>query len=102
MELMLTSHPVDAEEAKRIGLVHRVVPHEEVFAETEKLAGEMAAKAPIALRYTKEVVNKGLDLTLEQGLRLECDLYMLLQTTQDRTEGIESFREKRQPHFEGE
>ena len=82
-------------------MVHRVVPHQEVFTEADKLAGEIATRAPIALRYTKEVVNKGLDLTLEQGLRLECDLYMVLQTTQDRTEGIKAFREKRQPLFRG-
>ncbi|MFC1925170.1 enoyl-CoA hydratase/isomerase family protein [Chloroflexota bacterium] len=102
MELILTAQPLDAHEAYRIGLVHRVIPHQDVFTEAEKLAGEIATKAPIALRYTKEVVNKGLDLTLEQGLRLECDLYMVLQTTQDRTEGIEAFREKRQPLFRGE
>ena len=101
-ELILTAEPIDAQEAYRIGLVHRVVPHQEVFPEAEKLAKEMTSKAPIALRYAKEVVNKGLDLTLEQGLRLECDLYMLLQTTQDRIEGIEAFIEKRQPHFIGE
>jgi len=102
MELILTAVPIDAQEAHRIGLVHRLAPHQEVVTEAEKLAGETAKKAPIALRYTKEVVNKGLDLTLEQGLRLECDLYMILQTTLDRTEGIEAFREKRQPLFRGE
>lgn len=102
MELMLTAEPVDAQEAHRIGLVHRVVPHHEVLTEAEKLAGEIATRAPIALRYTKEVVNKGMDLTLEQGLRLECDLYMVLQTTHDRTEGIEAFRGKRPPVFRGE
>lgn len=102
MELILTAEPIDAAEAYRIGLVQRVVPHQEVFTEAEKLAGEIAARAPIALRYTKEVINKGLDLTLEQGLRLECDLYMVLQTTRDRTEGILAFRKKRKPVFKGE
>jgi enoyl-CoA hydratase/carnithine racemase len=101
-ELILTAEPVNAQEAHRIGLVHRVVPHQDVFSEAEKLATEIASKAPIALQYAKEVVNKGLDLTIEQGLRLECDLYMLLQTTQDRTEGIKAFLEKRQPRFIGE
>ena len=101
MELILTAEPIDAREAHRIGLVHRVVPHQEVISETEKLAKDLASKAPIALRYAKEAVNKGLDLTLEQGLRLECDLYMILQTTQDRIEGVRAFREKRQPFFEG-
>jgi methylglutaconyl-CoA hydratase len=102
MELILTAEPIDASEALRIGLVHRVVPHREVISEAEKLAQEIASKAPIALRYAKEAVNKGLDLPLEQGLRLEADLYMILQTTQDRLEGVKAFREKRQPFFKGE
>jgi enoyl-CoA hydratase/carnithine racemase len=102
MELMLTSDPIDAPEALRIGLVHRLAPPEEVLPEAEKLATQIASGAPLALRYVKEAVNKGMDLTLAQGLRLECDLYMILQTTQDRVEGITAFREKRQPHFTGE
>ena len=66
-----------------------------------KMAQEMASKAPLALRYAKETIHKGMDLSLEQGLRLEADLYLLLHTTQDRTEGIRAFREKRTPKFEG-
>ncbi|HJX69633.1 MAG TPA: enoyl-CoA hydratase-related protein [Dehalococcoidia bacterium] len=102
MELILTAEPINAQEAYRVGLVHRVVQHDEVLSQAEKLANEIASRAPLALRYAKEVVSKGLDLTLEQGLRLECDLYMLLQTTQDRIEGVKAFREKRQPLFKGE
>ena len=102
MELILTAEPIDATQAQRIGLVHRVVSRAEVVPEAEKTAGEIVAKAPLAVRYAKEAVNKGLDLTLEQGLRLECDLYMVLHTTHDRTEGIKAFREKRQPFFTGE
>ena len=102
MEMILTAEPVDARQAHRIGLVHRLAPPDQVLAETEKLAGQIAAGAPVASRYVKEAINKGMDLTLEQGLRLECDLYMILQTTQDRIEGITAFREKKQPLFRGE
>jgi enoyl-CoA hydratase/carnithine racemase len=65
------------------------------------MAQEMASKGPIALRYIKEAIYKGMDMTLEQGLRLEADLYLLIHTSNDRTEGIQAFREKRKPKFEG-
>ncbi len=92
----------NAEEALAIGLVNRVMAQEELAAEAEAMAKTMAAKGPIALRYAKEAVSKGLDLTLEQGLRLESDLYLLLHTTKDRTEGIRAFLEKRSPQFKGQ
>ncbi len=102
LELILTAETISAEEALAIGLVSKVVSQEKLAAEAEALARTMASKAPIALRYIKEAVNKGLDLTLEQGLRLEADLYFLLHTTTDRTEGIKAFLEKRPPRFKGE
>ena len=58
--------------------------------------------APIATRYAKEVVLKGMDMTLEQGLRLETDLNVILQTTRDRAEGVSSFLERRDPTYTGE
>jgi enoyl-CoA hydratase/carnithine racemase len=65
------------------------------------MAKEIASRGPIALRYAKEAIYKGMDMTLEQGLRLEADLYLLIHTTNDRTEGIKAFQEKRTPKFEG-
>lgn len=101
-ELILTAEPIDAGEAHRIGLVTKVVPKEKLVEEAEEIAKRLISRAPIAVRYAKEAVNKGMDMTLEQGLRLEADLSFLLQTTEDRAEGIKAFLEKRTAHFEGE
>jgi enoyl-CoA hydratase/carnithine racemase len=101
LELILTGETIGAPEACRIGLLNKVVPTNDLMKTVMAMAREMASKGPVALRYTKEAIQKGMDLTLEQGLRLEADLYLLIHTTQDRTEGIQAFREKRTPKFEG-
>jgi enoyl-CoA hydratase len=101
LELILTAETINAAEAFEIGLVSKVVSGAKLAGEAEALAKTIAAKGPIALRFIKEAVNKGLDLTLEQGLRLEADLYFLLHTTADRKEGITAFIQKRPPKFKG-
>jgi enoyl-CoA hydratase/carnithine racemase len=101
LEMILTAGTITAREALEIGLVSQILPPKELITEAEALAENIAAKGPVALRFIKEAVNKGLDLTLEQGLRLEGDLYFLLHTTEDRTEGITAFLEKRKPKFKG-
>ncbi len=101
LEMILTGLMLDSEAAMKIGLVNRIVPADELMPTALKLAEDLSAKGPIALRYAKEAVMKGLDMTLEQGLRLEADLYFLLHTTKDRGEGITSFRQKRDPEFKG-
>ncbi len=101
MDMILLGETIDAMEAQRIGLVNRVVSSQKVYDTCMEFAQSIAAKGPIAVRYTRETVGKGMDLTLEQGLRLEADLYYLLHTTKDREEGIKAFQEKRTPKFTG-
>jgi len=102
LEMILTGGRIDAREALRIGLVERVVPATEVLSSAQALARTLAEKAPVALRYAKEAVVKGLGLPLEDGLRLENDLATLLRTTDDRIEGAKAFLEKRKPRFAGQ
>jgi enoyl-CoA hydratase/carnithine racemase len=101
LELILVGEMIDAQEAFQIGLVSKVVPSDQLMVVAMDMAREMVSKSPIALRYAKEAIHKGMDLTLEQGLRLEADLYLLIHTTKDWAEGIQAFREKRTPKFEG-
>ena len=102
LEMLLTSRLVDAGEACRRGLVNEVVEPSRLMDRAMELARVIASGAPIALRYAKETVLKSMDMTLEQGLGLEADLSVVLQTTRDREEGLSSFAEKRQPEFRGE
>ena len=102
LEMMLASEIIDATEACRIGIVNRVVSSGELMPVVREMAQSIASKAPWALRYGKEAINKGMELTLGEGLRLEADLYSLLQTTSDRIEGIKAFIEKRAAQFKGE
>jgi enoyl-CoA hydratase len=101
LEMILTGELIDAAEALRIGLINRAVTSSELTSVAMELASDMASKSPPALSYVKEAIYSGMDLTLDQGLRTELDLYLLLFTTRDRTEGVRAFVEKRKPDFEG-
>lgn len=100
-DLILTSRIIDARQARSIGLVNRITEAGKLLEETRRLAENIAAGGPIATRYAKEAISKGIDLTLPQGLRLEADLNIILQSTADRAEGLRSFAEKRTPRFTG-
>jgi enoyl-CoA hydratase/carnithine racemase len=86
----------------RLGLVtYLAADRKKLQRVTRDLAATIESRGPIGVRLVKEAVRKGFDMTLEQGIRLEEDLYALLQTTTDRTEGVRAFLEKRKPIFKG-
>ncbi len=101
LRLILLAEEIDAAEARRIGLVSAVLPPDKLLVEAEALALRMASRGPIALRFAKEAVRRGLEQPLDQALRFETDLTVILQTTEDRAEGVRAFLEKREPKFKG-
>jgi enoyl-CoA hydratase len=101
LELLLTGDQIAAPEALRLGLVNRVVPAAELMTEAKKLAAALAAKAPIAIRYILEAVNKGLEMPFAQAQIFEATLFGLVASTDDMREGTAAFLEKRKPAFKG-
>ena len=100
-ELLFTGKMIDADEACRIGLVNKVVPHKDLMEETLKIARKIAKKSPIALKMVKTSVNKGMHMGLPTALDFEIELFSLCFSTEDRKEGFEAFIEKRQANFKG-
>ena len=100
--MILTSRLMNARDALEIGLVNHTAEREEAAGYAMSLAATIASYAPIAARYLKETLLNGADMTLAQGLGLEADLTVILQSTADRAEGIASFLERRTPEYRGE
>lgn len=101
LELLLTGDLIDAEEARRIGLVNRVVPADQVVVEAESMLKAILANGPLAVRACLEAVDIGMDMTLDQALLLEAGYFGLLSATADMQEGTRAFVEKRKPAFKG-
>ncbi len=101
MEMVLNNRTLSAEEALRYGLVNRVVPVERYLDEAIQLASEIAARAPLAVRFGKEMVNKAFELSLSEGLDAERRAFYMLFATEDQKEGMNAFLEKRAPQWKG-
>lgn len=101
MEMILTGKRIGAEEARTLGLVSRVVPKEAYLDEAKKVAREISAKSPIALKLAKLAVNRAFELGLSEGLEFEREVFYLLFASEDKTEGMKAFMEKRKPDFKG-
>lgn len=101
MEMVLNNRHLTAEEALRFGLVNRVAPVEGYLAEALRLAGEIAERAPVAVRLAKEAINRAFEISLNEGLLTERRLFAMLFATEDQKEGMAAFIEKRPPAWQG-
>ncbi|GAC1432840.1 MAG: enoyl-CoA hydratase-related protein [Terriglobales bacterium] len=101
MQLLLAGEMINAQEALRIGLVNEVTPAPELLPRAEALAQKIIANAPLAVQYAMEAVNKGLDMSLSEGLYLEATIFGICCATEDKTEGTTAFLEKRPAQFKG-
>ena len=101
MEMCLTGDTVSGLEAKALGLVNNAVPSVDVVKTAEDLANRILKGAPMSVAFIKEAIKKGVELPLEEGLRLEADLSALIGATEDAKEGPRAFAEKRAPAWKG-
>ena len=100
-QLIYTGEMIDAQEASRIGLVNKVFPASELMAEVRKFADKIISKGAVVLELAKRVIDDGHAIHLTAALSLESQAFALCFGTEDKTEGVNAFLEKRQPHFKG-
>jgi enoyl-CoA hydratase len=101
MELVLTGDAISATEAERLGLVNRIFPVELFLEEAKNIARKIAAKPVLAIKAAKEAVLKAANAPLDEGLDYERKSFYLLFASEDRSEGMRAFLEKRKPDFKG-
>ena len=101
MQLFLAGEQISAQEALRSGLVNEVVPQGELIPRAEAIAKKIIANAPLAVQYAMEAVNRGMEVTLPEGLFLEATLFAVCCATEDKKEGTTAFLEKRAAQFKG-
>jgi len=101
LQLILTGEMISAQEAYRIGLVNEVVPAANLITRAETILKQIFSNAPIAVKYSLEAVNKGLETSQAEGLSLEASLFGLCAGTEDKKEGTQAFLQKRAAKFQG-
>ncbi len=101
LQIILSGEIISAQEAYRIGLVNEVVPAADVITRAEAILKQIFSNAPIAVKYSLEAVNKGLETSVAEGLSLEASLFGLCAGTEDKREGTQAFLQKRAPQFQG-
>lgn len=100
-EMIFTCDMIDAQDAYRIGLANHVVPQEELLDYCKAMAGRIMKNAPYAVSLAKQVINSGADMDLDNGLKLEANIFGLSFSTEDKKEGMTAFLEKRPSKFMG-
>lgn len=101
LQLILSGGLISAQEAYRIGLVNEIVPASDLIPRAEAILNEIAANAPIAVKFALDATNKGMETSQSEGLALEASYFGLCAGTEDKKEGTSAFLEKRAPRFLG-
>src|SRR6266567_2841455 len=101
LQLILTGETISAQEAYRIGLVNEVVAAASLIERAEAILKQIAANAPIAVKFSLEAANKGMETSQSEGLVLEASFCGICAATEDKKEGTAAFLEKRAPQFRG-
>ena len=99
MELILTANTINAEEAYRIGLVNHIYPAENLLDEARKMARKIMSNAPLAVKYSKSAINKGLQTDIDTGMAIEADLFGICFSTEDQKTGMGAFLNKEKASF---
>lgn len=98
-ELIFTGDMIKADEALAIGLINKVVPHDELENETNAMASKISKNAPVAVRYAKKIINQGAEVNIDSAIKIENSYFGMCFATEDQKEGMNAFLEKREAHF---
>lgn len=100
-EILMTGRPIDAATAERIGLVNRVVPHEQLMEESMKLARKLVANAPLVIAFIKDSMARCFSMDDEEYVKYENENMRRIRHSEDKKEGVRSFLERRKPRYQG-